>query len=266
MTAPKGKGPGKRGGSKPGRTRAAASIVVAARPRPNPGRKPPHGPEVEVEGEFTETGPRPSGPLDDTDRARDILAKVRSRGGRPPEITRDLIERVVTSILRGSPPLLAFKAEGFAQDTYTDWRNRAKADLAADPPRMTLHVEFSAAVDLASGSFGQEAAEWMHRSRDTKAGSNQPSVVQFLLKSHHKAIFADRQTVELTGEGGGPVKTEITDARDAVFLAAADALGPGLTTAFLVEMRRWPTSVEEAAEWQAARAAKAAAPPTEAPQ
>jgi hypothetical protein len=248
--------PKKRGGSKPGRTRAGAALVVAARAER---RAPPPGPEVH-EAEFTEAPARPAEAPSSADRAREILAKVRSRGGRPPEISRELIERVVAAILDGSPPLLAFKAQGFAQDTYTDWRNRAKADLAADPPRMTLHVEFSAAVDLASGAFGQEAAEWMQRARDTKAGSNQPNVVQFLLKSHHRDIFADQvRKVELSGPDGGPVQTEALPPREALFAEIAAKLGPDATL-FFVQNRRWPGSVEEVETWLAARATKGDAP------
>lgn len=248
------KKPGKRGGSKPGRTRAAAALVVAARAERRP---PPPPAEGEVhEGEFTEARARPAAePPTSAERARDLLNKVRSRGGRPPELTHELIERIATSILNGSPPMLALKAEGFADCTYGDWRRKAKADLERDPPEMTLHVEFSAAVDLASASFGQESAEWMQRARDTKAGSNQPNVVQFLLKSHHKAIFAETRAVEVSGPEGGPVKVEAHTARETVFLEAASVLGPALTTAFLVEKKRWPSSVDEAQEWLAARQA-----------
>lgn len=246
-TPPGGKG--KRGGSRPGRTREAAALVVAARTA----NAPPPGPEVH-EAEFTEAPARPAEAPSSADRAREILAKVRARGGRPPELTRELIERVVASILDGSPPMLALKGQGFAESTYGEWRRRAAADLAKDPPEVTLHVEFSAAVDLASGVFGEEAAAWMSRARDTRAGTNQPNVVQFLLKSHHREIFADQvRKVELTGAEGGPVQTEALPPREALFAEIAAKLGPD-ATAFFMTMRRWPTSLEEVETWRAERA------------
>lgn len=257
-----GKGPpGKRGGSKPGRTRLAAALVVAARserrpPPPAPGT----APEGEVhEGEFTEAPARgPEAPSSE-DRARALVERVRHAGGRPSVLTRELITRTVKAVLDGASPKLALKAQGVGESTYLAWRRQGKDDLAKDEPELTLHAEFSLSIDAALGEFGQEAGEWLSQNRNTPSGKLSASNVTFLLGRRYADEYGQKQSLEVSGPEGGPVKVEAHTARETVFLEAASVLGPALTTAFLVEKKRWPSSVDEAQEWLAAR--EATAPP-----
>jgi hypothetical protein len=253
---PGGPGKGKRGGSKPGRTRAGAALVVAARAERRPPPPPGPGPDGVHEAEFTETPARPAGePPSSLDRARAIRERVKHAGGRPCELTPDVIDRTVAAVLDGASPKNALRGQGFDESTYLAWRRRAKEDLAADPPRMTLHVEFSLSIDAAIGEFGQEAAIWLSQNRGTPAGQQSAGNVKFLLDRRYADEYGAKQSVELTGADGGPVQTEAMPPREALFAEIAAKLGPDATLFFLSN-RRWPTSVEEVEAWLASRAPK----------
>jgi hypothetical protein len=258
VTDPNPDKPNKRGGSKPGRTKAAAALVVASRAR----REPP-GDKVH-EGEHVGEGPRPDEYASTKDRARAICDRVRARRGRPPELTADLIERVVKRILDGSTAELALRDEGFDGDTYWRWRAKAKEDLAKDPPEVTLHVTFYEAVNCAKAAFSQEAAVWLWEQRDTPGAKTSAANVVFLLKCRDPEGHADAKRLEVTGKDGGPV--EVADARAEAFARIASAVGADASL-FLAEMKRWPSSVEEVEAWRSRRAqATAAAEPPPPPK
>jgi hypothetical protein len=85
-------------------------------------------------------------------------AAPRRGRGRPPKLTRDMLEAIDLGIRTGAPIVQVCQSEGINRDSYYEWKERGAVDREAG--RRSLYAEFSDRVRIAEakGEIGYWAS------------------------------------------------------------------------------------------------------------
>lgn len=135
--------------------------------------------------------------------------------GRPTKYSPSYCDEVVAHMKEGAS-LTSFAAEiGVARSTINEW--------------VYEHLEFSEAVKRGKAVC---AAWWekIGRTNAEKGGGNATLVI-FGLKNMAAEDWRERQEIEHTGKGGGPIETKEVGSRRDLARAIAFALAQGLAEA-----------------------------------
>jgi hypothetical protein len=131
----------------------------------------------------------------------------KNKAGRRPILTRQLQERICQLIRAGTYDYVAAEAAGISRQTFFDWlrRGEGRSERGTAP----AHVKFVAAVRLAQAE-ARASAEVTVRKMDPK---------WWLSRMHRDRTgtpgWTDKQQLEHTGEGGGPLLIKVISYKDA---------------------------------------------------
>ncbi|HEU4411670.1 MAG TPA: hypothetical protein VFS43_40885 [Polyangiaceae bacterium] len=133
-------------------------------------------------------------------------AEPKNVGGRPTKLTQELIDRIARSFEHGASINLACMAEGIATETHRLWYREGERDAAAGLD--TLKARFFGVSARGRGGFALKALKWLWDNRDAPASKKSADNVRFLLEKQFPGDIGSRQSVELTGPGGGPLQVQ----------------------------------------------------------
>lgn len=123
--------------------------------------------------------------------------------GRKPKLTPEVQHMICTGISAGLPKKAACAAVGVSESAFYEWLQRGEEDI--EKCKKSLYAEFVEQIKKSESAF-----QLTHLTRISKAGQegNWQADAWLLERCFPKEYGRQKMDVELTGNDGGPVKTE----------------------------------------------------------